>query len=133
MRYIFSILFLATTLFSSIDWQTNYFTALKIAQDKNKRVYMIIVSDSCQWCRKFENLTLKNKKIVERLKEKYVLLHLFREKDYIPNKFKTAPIPRHYFLTSKGEIVFPVVGYRDIETFNEFLNNADKRYKRLIK
>ena len=133
MRYIFTILLLATTLFASVDWQTNYHTALKIAQEQNKRVYMLIVSEDCGWCRKFERTTLKNKKILQRLNEKYVLLHLLREWDYIPNKFKTAPVPRHYFLTSKGKIVFPVVGYRDIRMFNEFLNNADERYKRLVK
>jgi len=133
LRYIFSILLLATVLFSSTDWQTNYNTALKMAQEENKRVYMLIVSDDCRWCNKFERTTLKDKKILQRLNEKYVLLHLIREWDNIPKKFKTTPIPRHYFLTSQGEIVFPVVGYRDIDTFKEFLNNADERYERLAK
>ena len=133
MKYIFGILLLATALFSSTDWQTNYNTALKMAQEENKRVYMLIVSDDCRWCNKFERTTLKDKKILQRLNEKYVLLHLIREWDNIPKKFKTTPIPRHYFLTSQGEIIFPVVGYRDIDTFKEFLNNADERYKRLVK
>ena len=133
MRYIFSILLLATVLFSSTNWQTNYHTALQMAQEENKRVYMLIVSDDCRWCNKFERTTLKDKKILQRLNEKYVLLHLIREWDNIPKKFKTTPIPRHYFLTSQGEIVFPVVGYRDIDTFKEFLNNADERYERLAK
>ena len=133
MRYIFTILLLATALFSSSDWQTNYHTALKIAQEQNKRVYMLLVSDDCRWCNKFERTTLKDKKILQRLNEKYVLLHLIREWDYIPNKFKTTPVPRHYFLTSKGKIVFPVVGYRDVDMFNEFLDNADDRYERLPK
>jgi len=133
LKYIFGILLLATALFSSTDWQTNYNTALKMAQEENKRVYMLIVSDDCRWCNKFERTTLKDKKILQRLNEKYVLLHLIREWDNIPKKFKTTPIPRHYFLTSQGEIIFPVVGYRDIDTFKEFLNNADERYKRLVK
>ena len=124
---------LATALFSSVEWQTNYHKALEIAQEKNKRVYMLIVSDNCRWCMKFKRITLKDKKILQRLNEKYVLLSLSRGKDYIPIKFKTAPIPRHYFLTSKGEMVFPVVGYRDVEAFHEFLNNANERYKRLPK
>jgi len=133
LKYIFGILLLATALFSSTDWQTNYNTALKMAQEENKRVYMLIVSDDCRWCNKFERTTLKDKKILQKLNEKYVLLHLIREWDNIPKKFKTTPIPRHYFLTSQGEIIFPVVGYRDIDTFKEFLNNADERYKRLVK
>ena len=112
---------------------SNYHDALKVAQDKNKRIYMLIVSDDCGWCKKFERTTLKNKKIIKRLQEKYVLLHLSRDSNYIPKKFKTTPIPRHYFLTSKGKEVFPVVGYRDVETFNGFLDDVEKRYERLPK
>ncbi len=133
MKYLIGIFLLASTLFASVDWQTSYHTALKIAQDENKRVYMLVVSDDCRWCRKFERTTLKDKKILQRLNEKYVLLHLSRDTDYIPSKFKTAPIPRHFFLTAKGEEVFPVVGYRDTIMFNDFLDNADKRYERLVK
>jgi len=133
LRYIIVIFLLASTLFASVEWQTNYHTALKLAEEKNKRVYMLIVSDDCRWCKKFERTTLKDKKILQRLDEKYILLHLSRDRDYIPKKFKTAPIPRHYFLTASGKEVFPVVGYRDIDMFNDFLDNADKRYERLAK
>jgi len=133
LKYLISMLLLATTLFASVDWQTNYHTALKIAQDEHKRVYMLVVSDNCRWCNKFERTTLKDKKILQRLNEKYVLLHLSRDTDYIPNKFKTAPVPRHFFLTSRGEEVFPVIGYRDVEMFNDFLDNANQRYERLAK
>ncbi|MCD6173154.1 MAG: thioredoxin family protein [Sulfurimonas sp.] len=133
MKYIFVVFLLATTLFSSNSWQTNYHTALKIAQDKNKRVYMLIVSDDCRWCKKFERTTLKDRKTLERLNEKYILLHVIRDKNYIPSRFKTAPIPRHYFLTSKGKELFSVVGYRDVKIFNSFLDNVDERYERIAK
>jgi len=92
---------------------------------------MLVVSDDCRWCKKFERTTLKDKKILKKLKEKYVLLHLSRDSNYIPKKYKTSPIPRHFFLTSTGEVVFPVVGYRDVETFNGFLDDVEKRYERL--
>ena len=131
MRFIITAFILSTALFGSADWMSNYHDALKVAQDKNKRVYMLIVSDDCGWCKKFERTTLKNKKIIKRLQEKYVLLHLSRDSNYIPKKFKTTPVPRHYFLTSKGKEVFPVVGYRDVETFNGFLDDVEKRYQRL--
>ena len=122
-----------TALFSSADWMNNYHDALKVAQDKNKRIYMLVVSDDCGWCKKFERTTLKDKKTIKRLQEKYVLLHLSRDSNYIPKKFKTTPVPRHFFLTSSGKEVFPVVGYRDVETFNTFLDDVESRYERLPK
>jgi len=133
LRFIITAFILSTALFGSADWMSNYHKALEVAQDKNKRVYMLIVSDDCRWCKKFERTTLKDKKTLKRLQEKYILLHLSRDQHYIPKKFKTTPVPRHYFLTSKGKEVFPVVGYRDVETFNGFLDDVEKRYERLAK
>ena len=127
MRLLLLTFILATSLFASVNWIEDYDDALKIAQKENKRIYMFIVSNNCGWCKKFESTTLKDKKILQRLKKQYVLLHLIREIDDIPSKFKTTPIPRHYFLTNKGEVIFPVVGYRDVETFNNFLDTVNER------
>lgn len=130
MKLILILIFLfVTSLYSSIEMQTNYEKALKIAKVENKRIYMLIVSDNCRWCKKFENTTLKDKELLNRLNKKYVLLHLSRDKDYIPKKFKTTPVPRHYFLSSTGKVIFPVVGYRDVETFNSFLDTVNERVK----
>ena len=131
MKLLVLTFILVTSLFSSNDWFTNYHDALKTAQEKNKRIYMLIVSDDCRWCKKFERTTLKDKKLLRRLNSKYVLLHLSRDRDYIPKKYKTAPIPRHYFLTSEGKEIFPVVGYRDVETFHSFLDTVDERVLRM--
>jgi len=133
MRFIITAFILSTALFGSANWMNNYHDALEMAQDKNKRIYMLVVSDDCRWCKKFERTTLKDKKIMQKLQEQYVLLHLSRDRHYIPKKFKTTPVPRHFFLTSKGKEVFPVVGYRDVETFNGFLDDVEKRYERLSK
>lgn len=133
MKYIITLFLLSTALFASNDWFNNYHDAIKVAQEKNKRVYMLVVSDDCRWCKKFERTTLKDKKIMQRLQEKYVLLHLSRDRHYIPKRFKTTPVPRHFFLTSKGDEVFPVVGYRDVDSFKMFLSDVEKRYERLEK
>jgi len=131
MKFILIILLFINLLFSNVKWSYNYDEALKNAQMNHKRIYMLIVSDSCGWCRKFKKLTLSDKLVLKRLSEKYELLLLNRNNDFIPKKFKTSPIPRYYFLTSNGKIVFPVVGYRDVESFNKFLDDVEKRYKRI--
>ena len=131
MKVILMILLFTNLLFSSVKWNHNYDEALKNAQMNHKRIYMLIVSDYCGWCRKFKKFTLTDKMILKRLNEKYELLLLNRGSDFIPKKFKTSPIPRHYFLTSKGKLVFPVVGYRDVKSFNGFLDDVEKRYKRI--
>ena len=133
MRLVLLTFIFASSLFSSVNWIEDYDDALKIAQKENKRIYMLIVSHDCRWCKKFKKTTLKNKKLLGRLSKKYVLLHLSRDIDDIPSKYKTTPIPRHYFLTNRGEEIFPVVGYRDVETFNSFLDTVNERVLRMKK
>ena len=129
MKLIFLTFIFTISLFGS-NWIEDYDEAVKIAQKENKRIYMLIVSTDCGWCKKFEKTTLKDEKLLQRLSKQYVLLHLIREIDDIPSKFKTTPIPSHYFLTNKGEVIFPVVGYRDVKTFNNFLDTVNERVKK---
>ena len=130
MRYLISIIFLSTLLFSAnSDWSSDYEKALIQAKKENKFVYVLITSDSCRWCRKFEQTTLLDMDIEDRLEEEYIIIHLSRDRHIIPPKFKTSPVPRHYFLDQKGDILYDTLGYRNVELFNSFMDNAKERYK----
>ena len=129
MKYLVSIILFSTLLFSSdLDWSSDYERALIQAKKENKFVYVLITSDSCRWCRKFEQTTLLDMDIEDRLEEEYITIHLSRDQHKIPEKFKTTPVPRHYFLDQKGDILYDTIGYRDVELFNSFMNNAKERY-----
>ena len=129
MKYLVSIILFSTLLFSSdLGWSSDYDKALIQAKKENKFVYVLITSDSCRWCRKFEQTTLLDMDIEDRLEEEYITLHLSRDQHKIPGKFKTSPVPRHYFLDQKGDILYDTLGYRDVEMFNSFMDNAKERY-----
>ncbi len=129
MKYLVSIILFSTLLFSSdLGWSSDYDKALIQAKKENKFVYVLITSDSCRWCRKFEQTTLLDMDIEDRLEEEYITLHLSRDKHKIPAKFKTSPVPRHYFLDQKGDILYDTLGYRDAELFNSFMDNTKERY-----
>ncbi len=126
MKYLVSILVLVTALFGSdLEWSNDYKAALEIAKKENKQVYMLVTSESCRWCRKFESTTLQDDGIIQRLESKYVLLHISREKDYMPSKFKKKRVPRHYFLTSDAQVVETFLGYWNVLDFNSFLDDVD--------
>ncbi|MEN8302703.1 MAG: DUF255 domain-containing protein [Campylobacterota bacterium] len=111
-----------------IEWPNDYDKALIQAKKENKFVYVLITSDSCRWCRKFEQTTLLDMDIEDRLEEEYITIHLSRDRHQIPDKFKTSPVPRHYFLDQKGDILYNTIGYRDAEMMNSFMDNAKERY-----
>jgi len=128
MRYILFIFLLVSSLYSAnLDWSNDYEKALVDAKKENKLVYIFITSDSCKWCRKFENTTLQDKGILKRLHREFITIHLSRDRDTIPKNFKTAPIPRHYFTDSKGNILYNSLGHRGVECFDAFMNNAQNK------
>ncbi len=120
---------IATLLHAELDWANDYEKALIQATKEKKQVYLLITSENCGWCRKFENTTLQEDAILERLKQKFVLLHISRDRDALPAKFKTERVPRHYFVTPKGEIIHTFMGYWSSEDFASLLDDVEKKIK----
>jgi len=128
MKYLLAIIVLITSLSASeLKWNNSYEQALSEAKSLNKDVYMLVTSSNCKWCRKFERTTLQDDSVIKRLKEQYVLLHIDRDKDYMPKKFKKKRVPRHYFITSNGGIIYSFLGYWNSEDFFSFLKDVDER------
>jgi len=130
MRYLFSIIFLSVSLFgANLDWSNDYKQGLVDAKKENKLVYIFITSDSCKWCRKFEKTTLQDAGIKKRLYSEFITIHLSRDRDKIPKKFETAPVPRHYFTDANGNILYNSLGHRGVDCFDAFMDNAEDKLK----
>jgi len=130
VKFFFLLLFLSVTLFGSeLRWSHDYSKALLDAKKEHKLVYVLIVSDTCRWCKKFENTTLQNKKIKERVNKEFVTVLLSRDRHLIPKGLQTSPVPRHYFLDETGKILYASLGYREEEMFNSFMDNAQEHYE----
>jgi len=130
MKYLIAIVLIVSSLWSAeLDWGNNYDKALLEASEQNKLVYIFITSDACKWCKKFEATTLQDKGIDARLHKEFVTVHLSRDRDNIPTKFETAPVPRHYFTDAKGNILYSSLGHRQVECFDSFMDNAQNKLK----
>lgn len=128
MRLILMTILLMSTLFGTkLDFTNDYDAALELAKKENKDVYMLITSEDCRWCRKFENTTLSDDSFVTSLEKEYVILHVSRDTDKIPSRFFAKRVPKHYFLTNDGEEIYSFLGYWNIEDFSSFLSDVEKR------
>jgi len=128
MKVFIMMLALSSLLLSAeLGWSNDYKATLAEAKKLNKDVYMLITSTDCRWCRKFESTTLQDKSVIERLEQQYVLLHLNRDIDFIPEGYKKKRVPRHYFLTNKGEIIYSFLGSWNKEDFFSFLKDVDEK------
>ena len=128
MKLLLSILLMSTILFGSkADFLDDYNKALELAKAENKDIYMLVTSHDCQWCRKFERVTLSDEKTIEILKKQYVLLALNRDIDDIPTQYKANRVPKHFFLTANGEIIYTFLGYWNPEDFASFADEVQKK------
>lgn len=130
MKFIITLLLLLPSLYASLfDFTDDYNEALKQAQKEKKNIYMLVTSDYCRWCRKFEDTTLEDEQLIELMQKKYVLLHITRSRDYIPEKYVAKKVPKHFFLDPKGEVIHSVLGYWNAEDFRSFLGDVDTKLK----
>ena len=129
MKYIVTMILLAVTLTATeLQWLDNYNTAMQKAKQENKLIYIFISSSTCGWCDKFEKTTLQDENVKKRLNKEFVSVHLVREFDTVPQKFATSPVPRHYFTDAKGNILYNSLGYRKVDIFESFMDNAEEKY-----
>jgi len=130
MKNLLFVLFFVTSLAASqLQWTHNYTEALQKASKSHKIVYVLISSRYCKWCRKFEQHTLEDKSVQKKLASDFITVHLSREDDNIPALFKTAPVPRHYFVKADGSVLYTAIGYRDVEMFEAFMEEAEHNNK----
>ncbi|QOY51881.1 thioredoxin family protein [Candidatus Sulfurimonas baltica] len=126
MKIFIIISMLVSALFSAeLEWLHDYDVALSEAKKAHKGVYLFIGADVCKWCDRFKEMTLSDKSVIERLKKDYILLYMSRDRHKVPKKFKVRGVPRHYFLTERGEIVHTAQGSREIDGFYDLIEEAD--------
>lgn len=123
MRYLILVIALLSTL-SAIDWPDNYEEALVEAKKEKKDIYLFIGSEDCKFCEKLKKEVLSKKEVVDTLKKDYVLIYLSTVIDDIPSQFEVSPIPRHYFLTDTGSVIYTTIGGRSKEGFYELLDDV---------
>ncbi|MBW6488205.1 thioredoxin family protein [Sulfurimonas sp.] len=129
MRFFILITALISLLSAGPDWPNDYEKALVEAKQEKKDIYLFIGSEYCKYCDKLEAEVFSKEDVIKRLKKDYVLIYLSRDIDDIPEKFETKPVPRHYFLTTDGEIIYTTIGYRSVEAFYELLDEVKEAKK----
>ncbi len=126
---LINIIFSTIMFGYELEFSNDYNEVMKEAQKEKKDVYMLITSSNCRWCKKFEESTLINIPLIKTIEKKYVILHVTRGFDDIPQKFEALRVPKHYFLSNKGEIIYSFAGYWSAEDFSSFLDDVAKRKK----
>lgn len=129
------ILIVSVAFGANIKWEKDYATALKQSKQLNKPIMFIVSSHHCHFCVQFENTTLKDPKVVQKLSSDYINAIAYVEDDPVfPHDLYVGGTPATWFLKGNGEPLFdPVMGAVDPINFAKALDVVTKEYKKIKK
>lgn len=104
-------------------YETQYKTALERAKKENKKLMVLMITNYCPWCSKFEKKTLSDTNIDSKIKSKYIPLVINRQEGNFP-KYLNAPIvPVTFFVEpNKEQIIHESIGFSNKTDFLNLLN-----------
>ncbi len=124
MKKVYILLLLAISLLAiDLPWLHDIETAKKIAQKEHKDIYVFIGAEHCNFCVRYKNEVLSNKKVQKTL-DKYVKVFLNRDKHKVPAYFEKYGVPRHYFLKPDGTIYYDDAGIKGVNGFFLMIDEA---------
>jgi len=107
---------------SEMKYETNYEEAVKKSKKLHKNIMLVLVSNYCPWCRKFEQRVLLKNEVNDLIQKNYIPLIINREKEPFPKEFDTGFTPIVHFIDYKTQKSYKnVIGYNNKDEFTYIL------------
>ncbi len=105
-----------------MNWLTNFEKAKEEAAKTRKLIFLQFVMDGCGGCKKLEETTYKNEKVITELNEFFILLQLdlINERE-IRRMLGAYWTPSFYFLDFNGNSFFHFNGYLPADEFRAMI------------
>jgi len=108
----------------ALHYETNFDAAVARAEKEHKNVMLVLVSNFCPWCRKFEQQVLRKTDVNALVHGKYVPVILNKEKDAFPPELNLSFTPIVHFIDPATlKSYHKIVGYNEREEFLHWLQS----------
>jgi thioredoxin-like negative regulator of GroEL len=108
-----------------IQWRTDYGGALKEAQDKNLPLIIDFGTVNCYWCKKLDESTFRDPRIVRTMNERFIPLRIDGEKEpTLVQLLKITSYPTVVLASPDKRIIGNMEGYQEAERFHESLQRT---------
>ena len=100
--------------------EVNYSQIFEIAKQEQKDVLLYFCFYGCGPCKKMENTTFKNKKVIEFIDSNYVSFKVNIGKDYgieINKNYHIKQFPAFIFLDAEGKLIHKIIGFYEPKEF----------------
>ena len=130
MKKMFLFLAMSVLLFGdgykefaqSMQYETNYEKALGRAKAEGKNLMVLMITNYCPWCAKFEKKTLSDARIDAMVKSNYIPLIINKEEKNFPSFLNAPMVPTTFFVDAKNQkILHESVGFSNKDDFSTLL------------
>lgn len=133
MKKILLLSMLSITIFGAeIAWNDTFAEAQAKAKKESKPMMVLITSEQCRWCRKFEATTLSDEDIISKINTRFTAVHVTRDKSIYPKTLTAKMVPMSYFLDGNGKVLYSIPGYWPVEDYQSVLDDALRKAKKEI-
>jgi len=132
LKTILYLSLINTLLFSQINWNDSYNSALKKARELKKPLFIFMERKNppCRWCQKMEKETLNDEKISQIINKNFIPIKIAKEKKDYPSFLDSKYVPTIFILDYKQKPITKIVGYWGINDFESDLNYILKKIKK---
>ena len=107
---------------ANLKWRGDYVAARKEAMDKNLPIVLDFGTSDCFWCRKLDETTFRDPRVVALMNERFIPLKIDAEREVtLANHLRIESYPTLVFASHDGKILAYLKGYQDAETFHNAL------------
>ncbi len=106
-----------------LKFHTNLTTALEVSNATDEPLFVYFRSETCGWCKKFEEESFTNESIVGILSDNFtiVTIDVYKQKN-ITRFYGVRGTPNELFLYANGTEIKRLPGYVDNQTFLNTIN-----------
>jgi thioredoxin-related protein len=106
-----------------LKFHTNLTTALEVSNTTDEPLFVYFRSETCGWCKKFEEESFTNESIVGILSDNFtiVTIDVYKQKN-ITRFYGVRGTPHELFLYPNGTEIKRLPGYVDNQTFLNTIN-----------
>ncbi|MFT5662192.1 MAG: thioredoxin-related protein [Sulfurimonas sp.] len=106
----------------AVEW-IGYEEALRVQEKNNKIIMIDVIRTNCGYCSNMEMAVFEDLYMEDWLEERFILVKINLDKDYMPLGIKPVMTPSFYFINNKQDIIKKFIGAWNIEDFKSLTRN----------
>lgn len=110
---------------TEVQWRSDYNTARKEAETKNRPLVIDFGTENCFWCKRLDASTFIDPTVVNLMNEKFVALKIDADREaQLAQSLQIQSYPTIVLASPDGKIIDMVVGFKEAAAFTEILQRA---------